>query len=38
MRNPRDTGTANEVIAYFENGTTRYPCVTRKEQGIIDRD
>lgn len=32
--NPIDTGTVDEVIAYFENGTTRYPCVTRTKQGI----
>lgn len=32
--NPLDTGTVDEVIAYFENGTTRYPCVSRTEQGI----
>ena len=31
---PRDTGPGDEVIAYFENGTTRYPCVTRTKQGI----
>jgi len=31
---PRDTGTAKEAVAYFENGTTRYPCVTRTERGI----
>ncbi len=30
---PRDTG-FGEVIAYFENATTRYPCVTRKERVI----
>ena len=32
--NPIDTGTTDEVIAYFENGTTKYPCVTRKKQGF----
>jgi hypothetical protein len=32
--NPLDTGTADEVVAYFENGTTRYPCVSRTQQGI----
>jgi hypothetical protein len=32
--NPLDTGTVDEVIAYFENGTTRYPCVSRTKQGI----
>jgi hypothetical protein len=31
---PRDTGPGDEVIAYFENGTTRYPCVTRTKEGI----
>ena len=31
---PHDTGTGNEVIAYFETDTTRYPCVTRKDQGV----
>ena len=31
---PRDTGLGDEVIAYFESGTIRYPCVTRTEQGI----
>jgi hypothetical protein len=31
----RDTGPGDEVIAYFENGTTRYPCVTRTKQSII---
>jgi hypothetical protein len=32
---PRDTGPRDEVIAYFENGITRYPCVTRTKQSII---
>lgn len=32
---PRDTGPGDEVIAYFENGTTTYPCVTRTMQSII---
>ena len=32
---PRDTGSGDEVIAYFEDGTTRYPCVTRTKEGII---
>jgi hypothetical protein len=32
---PRDTGPGDEVIAYFENDTVRYPCVTRTKQGII---
>jgi hypothetical protein len=31
---PRDTGPGEEMIAYFENGTTRYPCVTQTKQGI----
>jgi len=31
---PRDTGPEDEVIAYFENGTTRYPCVTWTKQGF----
>jgi len=31
---PRNTGPGDEVIAYFENGTTRYPCVTRTKQGF----
>jgi hypothetical protein len=30
-----DTGTVGEVIAYFENKTTRYPCVSRTKQGIL---
>lgn len=32
---PLDTGPGEEVIACFENGTTRYPCVTRTKKGII---
>jgi hypothetical protein len=32
---PRDTGSGDEIIAYFENGTTRYPCVTKTQGGII---
>ena len=32
--NPLDTGTADTVIAYFENGTTRYPCVSQTKHGI----
>ena len=31
---PHDTGPGNEVIAYYENGTTRYPCVTRTKHGF----
>jgi hypothetical protein len=31
---PHDTGPGDEVIAYFESGTTRYPCITRTRQGI----
>jgi hypothetical protein len=31
---PRDTGPGDEVIAYFENGVSRYPCVTRTKEGI----
>lgn len=32
--NPVDTGNADEIFAHFENGTTRYPCVSRTKQGI----
>jgi len=32
---PADTGLLDEVIAYFENDTTRYPCVSRTKQSII---
>jgi len=32
---PADTGLLDEVIAYFENDTTRYPCVSRSKQSII---
>jgi hypothetical protein len=31
---PRNTGPGDEVVAYFENGTTRYPCVTRTKHGF----
>lgn len=31
---PRDTGSGNKILAYFENATSRYPCVTRTDQGI----
>jgi peptidoglycan/xylan/chitin deacetylase (PgdA/CDA1 family) len=31
---PLDIGLGEEVIAYFENGTTKFPCVTRTKQGI----
>jgi peptidoglycan/xylan/chitin deacetylase (PgdA/CDA1 family) len=31
---PLDTGTEGEVIAYFENGTSRYPCITRSTEGV----
>lgn len=31
---PVDTGNADEIIAYFEDGATRYPCVSRTKQGI----
>jgi hypothetical protein len=31
---PGNTGPGDEVIAYFENGTTRYPCITRTKQGF----
>jgi hypothetical protein len=31
---PWDTGPGDEVIAYFENSTSRYPCVTRKDHGV----
>jgi len=31
---PRDTGSGTEILAYFGNSTTRYPCVTRTDQGI----
>jgi hypothetical protein len=32
---PLDTGPGDEVIVYFENGTTRFPCVTRTKQGFV---
>jgi hypothetical protein len=32
---PLDTGPGDEIIATFENGTTRYPCITRTKRGII---
>jgi hypothetical protein len=31
---PRDTGSGTEIIAYFEDGAARYPCITRTEQGF----
>jgi hypothetical protein len=31
---PHDSGTEDEVISYFQNGTTRYPCLTRTKQGF----
>jgi hypothetical protein len=31
---PRDTGPGDEIIASFENGPARYPCVTRTKQGF----
>lgn len=33
--NPLDTGISGGVISYFENGTVRYPCVSRIKQGIL---
>ncbi len=32
---PKDTGSGEEVLAYFENNTSRYPCITKTNQGII---
>jgi hypothetical protein len=32
---PQETGLDGEVIAFFENGTTRYPCITRKKDGYF---
>jgi hypothetical protein len=31
---PRDTRSEGKVIAYFENGAARYPCITRTKQGF----
>jgi hypothetical protein len=32
---PQETGPDGEVIAFFEDGTTRYPCITRKKDGYF---
>jgi hypothetical protein len=32
---PHETGSGNGVIAFFDNGITRYPCITRNDHGIV---
>ena len=32
---PQETGLDGEVIAFFDDGTARYPCITRKKEGYF---
>lgn len=32
---PHETDKGNGVIAFFDDGSTRYPCITRNDRGIV---